>query len=79
MFERGPRFWNFTSLSVSRLLEEIFPRTNIHVRNYRNRLAAIAFLHGLAVQELTREELGYHETEYEVTITVRALKVREEL
>ena len=37
-------------------------------------LAAIAFLHGLAASELRRKELDYRDPDYEVVITLRAVK-----
>jgi hypothetical protein len=37
-------------------------------------LTAIAFLRGLAAEELKREELDYHDPDYELIITVRAVK-----
>jgi hypothetical protein len=37
-------------------------------------LAAIAFLHGLAAEELRQEELDYRDAHYEVSILVRAVK-----
>jgi SAM-dependent methyltransferase len=67
-------FWNFTAQSARRLFEKDFPTPNISIRTHGNVLAAIAFLHGLAVEELTREELDHREPGYDVTITVRATK-----
>jgi len=37
-------------------------------------LAAVAFLHGLAAEDLRPEELDYHDADYELLITVRAIK-----
>jgi hypothetical protein len=34
----------------------------------------MAFLHGLLVTELRQEELDYHDPDYEMLITVRAVK-----
>ena len=39
-----------------------------------NVLVAVAFLHGLAVEDLHKEELDYRDSDYEVLITVRAVK-----
>lgn len=66
--------WAFTQLSVRRLLTESFPEENIGVEAHGNVLAAIAFLHGLAAKELHREELDYRDPDYEVLITLRAVK-----
>ncbi len=67
-------YWRFTSLSLRRLFEEVFPKDQIGVKAYGNILAAIAFLHGFAVEDLQREDLEYHDPDYEVTITLRAVK-----
>jgi SAM-dependent methyltransferase len=71
--ERGD-FWRFTSLSARRLFEEVFPAANVEVEAHGNVLAAIAFLHGLAVEELRPEELDYRDPDYEVSIAIRAVK-----
>lgn len=67
-------YWRFTTQSARRLFEEIFPAANISVKTNGNVLAAIAFLHGLAAEELRKEELDYFDPDYEVLITVRAVK-----
>jgi SAM-dependent methyltransferase len=67
-------YWRFTSQSVRRLFEEVFPPANIKVETYGNVLAAITFLHGLAAEELRREELDCFDPDYEVLVTVRAVK-----
>lgn len=67
-------YWRFTTLSMRRLFEEAFPRDHVNVKAYGNVLAAVAFLHGLAVEDLQREDLEYHDPDYEVTITLRAVK-----
>ena len=66
--------WSFTQLSVRRLFAESFPEENIRVDAHGNVLAAIAFLHGLAANELRRKELDYRDPDYEVVITLRAVK-----
>jgi SAM-dependent methyltransferase len=66
--------WMFTSRSVARLLEEVFPAENITVAAQGNVLAATAFLHGLATDELHAAELAHRDAPYEVVITARAVK-----
>ena len=44
------------------------------VETYGNVLAAVAFLHGLVVEEFSPEELDYHDPDYEVIIAIRARK-----
>src|SRR5262249_28789247 len=72
--DRWGHYWNFTTLSAQRLFEESFPAAMVKVEAYGNVLAAIALLHGLASQELRQEELDHHDPDYEVLITVRAVK-----
>ena len=72
--ERWGDYWRFTSLSVRRLCECVFPPANVKVQAHGNVLAAIAFLHGLAREELRQEELDTQDPDYEVLITARAVK-----
>ena len=67
-------YWNFTTLSGRRLFEEQFLKGNMEIETYGNVLSTISFLHGLAVEELTFEELDHHQPGYAVTIAVRAVK-----
>lgn len=76
--ERWGWYWQFTTLSARRLLEEIFPSENVEVQASGNVLTAISFLHGVAAQELRPEELDFHDPDYEMLITVRAVKPKEE-
>lgn len=66
--------WALTTQSARLLFQEFFPATNVQVEAYGNVLAAIAFLQGLAVEELSQEELDYPDDEYQVLITIRAVK-----
>ena len=66
------RNWHFTSQSARRLFDEIFPPGGVEVRVYGNVLAAVAFLHGLAAEELRPDELDYSDLDYEVIIGIKA-------
>ena len=72
--DRWGEYWRFTTLSARLLFEEVFPEENIEVRAHGNVLAAISFLHGLAAEELKKQELDYHDPNYELMITVKAVK-----
>jgi SAM-dependent methyltransferase len=72
--DRWGDFWRFTTLSARRLFQDRFLEANLTVEAYGNVLAAIAFLEGLASRELTREELDHRDADYEVLISVRAVK-----
>ena len=67
-------YWSFTTRSAQRLFEEVFTVSQVAVETYGNVLAAVAFLHGLAVKELRQEELDYDDPDYQVIIAVRAIK-----
>lgn len=72
--DRWGDYWRFTSLSSRRLFEEAFEPANVKVEAYGNVLAAVAFLHGVASEELKRSELDLRDPDYEVLISVRAVK-----
>ncbi|SRR6266568_838201 len=67
-------YWRFTCLSLKRLFDEVFPEQHVTVESRGNVLAAVAFLHGLAVEELHADELDYHDPSYEVSVLLRAVK-----
>ncbi|MBU6482630.1 MAG: methyltransferase [Nitrospirae bacterium] len=72
--ERWGDYWRFTTLSARLLLEEVFPAENVFVEAHGNVYSAIAFLHGLAAEELSQEKLDHRDQDYEVVITLRAVK-----
>jgi SAM-dependent methyltransferase len=67
-------YWSFTALSAQRLFEEIFPPSGVEIETYGNVLAAVAFLHGLAVKELRQDELDHHDPNYQLLVAVKAVK-----
>jgi SAM-dependent methyltransferase len=67
-------YWRFTSRSVRRLFEEVFPPRNVTVESFGNVLTAIAFLHGLALEDLRRDQVDLRDPDYELLIAVRAVK-----
>jgi len=66
--------WALSTLAAGRLFEEAFPGANFEIEAHGNVLAAVAFLEGLAVRELSKEELDHHDPDYELLISVRAIK-----
>lgn len=72
--DRWGEYWRFTTLSAQRLFAEFFPPECVTIEAHGNVLAAIALLHGLASSELKPVELEHHDPDYEITITVRAVK-----
>lgn len=70
----GMDCWRYTADSANRLFAAAFGQTNVQISTYGNVLAATAFLHGLVESELTRDELEFHDPDYEVLIAVKAVK-----
>jgi SAM-dependent methyltransferase len=71
--DRWGDYWRFTTLSARRLVEDAGP-LDVTVKAYGNVLAAVAFLHGLAAEELREDELNWPDPDYELLITIRAVK-----
>ncbi len=72
--DRWGYHWSFTTRSAQQLFREFFPKANLQVESRGNVLTAIAFLHGLATEELRQKELDYVDPDYELLITIRAIK-----
>jgi SAM-dependent methyltransferase len=73
----GPRwYWGYTAAGLHRLLAGPFGAERTSVRSHGNVLVAIAFLEGVAVEELTRDELDLPDPDYPVIVTARACKAR---
>lgn len=66
--------WSFTRKSVFELFQSVFPRELVVVESSGNVLSAVAFLHGLATEELDESELNYHDPLYQVLISMKAVK-----
>ncbi|MGB5055379.1 MAG: methyltransferase domain-containing protein [Nitrospirales bacterium] len=67
-------YWRFTLPGCSALFGEVFGQNHIIVRSYGNVLAAIAFLTGMAYEELSNRELDVKDDYIPLIITVRAVK-----
>lgn len=74
--DRTGDFWRFTSAAVRRLFEECFPDGDVEISAHGNVAAAVAFLHGIASEELEASQLDELDPDYETLITVRAVKRR---
>ena len=67
--KRWGDYWRFTDRSLKMLFEKYVPEENIKIKTYGNVLSSVAFLHGLASDELTQEELDYADQDYQMLIT----------
>jgi hypothetical protein len=65
-------YWSLTPLSVTRLFADVFGADNIEVSAHGNVLTSVAFLEGLAAEELRPRELAVHDPQFPMVITVRA-------
>lgn len=72
--DRWGDYWRFTSASARRLLGDAFGPAGVAVETFGNVLAASAFLYGLAVEDLTEEELLAHDPDYELLVAARAVR-----
>jgi SAM-dependent methyltransferase len=76
---RGPSFvdyWRFTPASCLRLFGERFGRQHVDVTSHGNVLTCIAFLLGLAYDELSPQELDTTDDDFPLLVTIRAVKAR---
>ena len=66
--------WSFTDASMQRIMGEHFAEDKISIKTYGNVLVASAFLYGMGLLEIKKEQLDQHDPHYQLTITVRAIK-----
>lgn len=67
-------YWRFTPASCARLFGEIFGPEQVTITAYGNVLSAIAFLEGMACEELSKSELDVIDERYPVLLAIRAVK-----
>lgn len=69
-----PEYWHLTSHLAARKFGESFGTQNVSVEAYGNVLSSVAFLHGLAAEELDASELTHRDPRFEVIVAVRAVR-----
>jgi SAM-dependent methyltransferase len=67
-------YWRFTPASCGLLFGDTFGRDAIEVCSYGNVLTSIAFLAGMACEELAPHELEAHDARFALLLSVYALK-----
>lgn len=72
--DRLTDYWRFTPASCTSLFGDAFGLESIRVRAYGNVLTAVAFLVGLAHEELTARELETHDDRFATLVSIRAAK-----
>jgi SAM-dependent methyltransferase len=73
--DRWGEYWRFTAQSLGRLLGESFGSGQVEVEAYGNVLASTAFLQGLCVDDLRKDELDHRDQRYQMLVAGRAVKV----
>ena len=66
--------WRFTPLAAARLLEEAFAPGAVSVQGRGNVLAQVAFLEGLAAEDLTPAELAVDDERLPLVVCARAVR-----
>jgi hypothetical protein len=72
---RDTWYWAFTMHSVRRIFGDVFGAAAIDVQGFGNVFAALCFLQGIAMEEVTTAELDARDPNYDVLIAVRAQKL----
>ena len=67
-------YWRFTCAGSAELFGAVFGTQFVTVQAYGNYRTAVAFLAGLAWEELPQRSLHRHDERYPVLVTVRAVK-----
>jgi SAM-dependent methyltransferase len=66
--------WSFTQASTEKMLSETFPSARVELETFGNVFVATAFLYGMGLSEVTKEELDDHDPHFQVIITAKATK-----
>jgi len=72
--DRWGHYWSFYPQGIERSFKKVFGDANVEICTYGNSLTAISFLKGIALEELTAEELDFNDPDYPVTIAILATK-----
>jgi len=67
-------FWRFTKAGAKHLFHKVFDPANVDVEAHGNCRVGLAFWVGMAAQELTDAEREFHDADFPVLVTVRAVK-----
>jgi SAM-dependent methyltransferase len=72
--DRWGDYWRLTTKSANRMFTEFWPSDCVEVRSHGNVLLAVAYLHGLTIDEVGVEDLDHDDPDYQLVITVRAVR-----
>ena len=66
--------WSFTSNSIKKILEIYFSSNEIEIETFGNVLVATAFLYGMGLPEIKKEQMDFNDPHYQVIIAGIARK-----
>ncbi len=72
--DRWGDYWRFTTASLARLLGDVFVADAAAVEAWGNVRAAVAFLHGLCVEDIGEAGLLNGDDDYQLVLTARVCK-----
>jgi SAM-dependent methyltransferase len=67
-------WWRFTTDGARKLFASVYGEDHVEVDAVGNVLSSAAFLYGLAAEELDEAQLAHRDTDYELLVTVRAVR-----
>jgi SAM-dependent methyltransferase len=67
-------YWRLTPAACARLFGDVFGGVDVAVRGHGNVLTAVAFLVGMAAEELSQRDLDRNDPFFPLLVTVRATK-----
>jgi glycosyltransferase involved in cell wall biosynthesis len=66
--------WSFTDTAMRKVMKETFNGSAIDIQTYGNVKVASCFLYGMGLPEIDMKSLNYHDPQYQVIISVKAVK-----
>lgn len=74
VFNKKNHYWRFTAASSYYLFGKYFPKKSLSITTYGNALVGQAFWVGLGREDMTKDELEYHDPYFPLLVSVRATK-----
>lgn len=72
--DRWGHYWSFYPQGIGQSIKKVFGEGNVEINSYGNSLTAISFLKGIAMEELSKDELDFADPDYPVSINIVARK-----
>jgi SAM-dependent methyltransferase len=69
-------YWSLTDLALAQLLAEFFDEKDVLVETFGNVFAAVCFLQGLALSEVSTSKLDVVDSSFPVIVTAKVVKRR---